>query len=85
MGNNGLTGKTFKTGNHEHKRKTTYRKVELVKTDVTRIQKKYDKKARKDMGRYWKHETTTSSYNEEPIENKSYENITSKIQKPMVN
>ena len=37
------------------------------------------------MERYWKHETGTSSYNEEPIKNKLYKNITAKIKKPIVN
>lgn len=53
----------------------TYKKVELVKTDIIRIFKRSDKKSNKtkpwqDLGRYQKHETRTSSYNEEQTENK---------------
>lgn len=53
----------------------TYKKVELVKTDITRIFKRNAKKKKphttlERFGKILKHETRTSSYNEEPTENK---------------
>lgn len=48
----------------------TYKKVELVKTDITRIFKRYAHTTLERFGKILKHETRTSSYNEEPTENK---------------